>query len=50
MAGVFFEVVRGDRDGARDGMAGPVSRDKILRREREKGNVHFLCSADHEQD
>ena len=30
-------------------MAEPVSRDQILRCEREQGNVHFPCSADHEQ-
>ena len=34
----------------RDGTAGPVSRDQILRREREQGNGYFPCSADHEQD
>ena len=34
----------------RDGTAKPVSRDQILRRERGQGNVHFPCSADHEQD
>ena len=35
----------------RDGMtAEPVSRDQILRHERGQGNVHFPCSADHEQD
>ena len=35
----------------RDGTAEPVvSRDQILRRERGQGNVHFLCSADHEFD
>ena len=43
----------------RDGTAEPVSRDQILRRERTKfsganergqGNIHFPCSADHEQD
>ena len=28
----------------------PVSRDQILRRERGQGNIHFPCSADHEQD
>ena len=33
-----------------DGTAEPVSRDQILRRERGEENVHFLCSADHEQD
>ena len=35
---------------ARDGTAEPVSRDKIFRRERGQGNIHFPCSADHEQD
>ena len=36
---------------ARDGTAEPVSRDQIFMRERGKGNnVHFPCSADHEQD
>ena len=34
----------------RDGTAEPVSRDQILRYERGQGNIHFLCSADHEQD
>ena len=34
----------------RDATAGPVSRDQILRRERGRGNIHFPCSADHEQD
>ena len=34
----------------RDGTAQPVSRDQNLRREREQGNVYFLCSAEHEQD
>ena len=29
--------------------AEPVSRDQILGREREHGNIHFPCSADHEQ-
>ena len=33
-----------------DGTAEPVSRDQILRRERGQGNIHFPCSADHEQD
>ena len=33
----------------RDGIAEPVSRDQILRRERGQGNIHFPCSADHEQ-
>ena len=34
----------------RDGTAEPVSRDQILRHARGRGNVHFPCSADHEQD
>ena len=34
----------------RDGTAEPISRDRILRRERRQGNVHFPCSADDEQD
>ena len=34
----------------RDGTAEPVSRDEILRHARGQGNVHFPCSADHEQD
>ena len=34
----------------RDGTAELVSRDKILRRERGQGNIHFSCSDDHEQD
>ena len=35
---------------ARDETAEPVSRDQILRHARGQGNVHFPCSADHEQD
>ena len=34
----------------RDGTAESVSRDQILRRERGQGNIHFPCSAYHEQD
>ena len=34
----------------RDGTAESVSRDQILRHARGRGNVHFPCSADHEQD
>ena len=34
----------------RDGTAEPVSRDQILRHARGQGNIHFSCSADHEQD
>ena len=33
-----------------DGTAEPVSRDQILRHARGQGNIHFPCSADHEQD
>ena len=31
------------------GTARPVLRDQILRRERGQGNIHYLCSAEHEQ-
>ena len=34
----------------RDGTADPVSRDQVLRHVRGQGNIHFPCSADHEQD
>ena len=34
----------------RDGTAEPVSRDQVLRHAQGQGNVHFPCSADHEQD
>ena len=34
----------------RDGTAEPASRDQILMHARRQGNVHFPCSADHEQD
>ena len=34
----------------RDRTAEPVSRDQILRHERGQENIHFCCSADHEQD
>ena len=34
----------------RDRTAETVSRDQILRHERGQGNIHFRCSADHEQD
>ena len=34
----------------REGTAETVLRDQILRHERGQGNVHFPCSADHEQD
>ena len=34
----------------RDGTAGTVSRDQILRHERGQGNINFPCSADHVQD
>ena len=32
------------------GMAEPVSRDQVLRREQGLGNIDFPCSADHEQN
>ena len=34
----------------RDGTAEPVSRDQIFRHVRAQGDIHFPCSADHEQD
>ena len=34
----------------RDGTAEPVSQDQILRHARGQGDIHFPCSADHEQD
>ena len=34
----------------RDRTAEPVSRDQFLRHARGQGNIHFPCSADHEQD
>ena len=34
----------------RNGTAEFVSRDQVLRRESGQGNIHFPCSADHEQD
>ena len=34
----------------RDGTAEPVSRDQIIRHARGQGNIHFPCSAHHEQD
>ena len=34
----------------RDGTAEPVSRNQILRHARGQGDVHFPCSAYHEQD
>ena len=40
----------GDEQADADGTAEPVSRDQILRRERGQKNIHFPCSADHEQD
>ena len=35
---------------ARDETAEPVSRNQILRHARGQGNIHFPCSAGHEQD
>ena len=34
----------------RDETVEPISRGQILRRERGQGNLHFPCTADHEQD
>ena len=34
----------------REGTAKHVSRDQIIGRERGQGNIHFPCSAHHEQD
>ena len=34
----------------REGTAELVSRDQILRHECGRGNIHFPCSADHDQD
>ena len=34
----------------RDETAEPVARDQILRHARGQGNIHFPCSADHEQE
>ena len=34
----------------RDGAAEPVLRDQIVRREQGQVDIHFSCSADHEQD
>ena len=34
----------------RDGTAEPVLKNQILRHARGQGNIHFPCSADHEQD
>ena len=34
----------------RDGTVEPVSRDQILRHALGQENIHFSCSADHEQD
>ena len=33
-----------------DGTPEHVPRDQILRRERKQGNIHFPCSAEHEED
>ena len=40
----------GDDEQADAGRDEPVSRDQILRHARGQGNIHFPCSADHEQD
>ena len=36
--------------GADNGTAEPISRDPILRRDLGQRNIHYPCSADHEQD
>ena len=36
-------------DARQDGTAEAFLRDQILRRERGQGNIHFPCSADHEE-
>ena len=33
----------------RDGTTEPISRDHIIRREQGQGNIHFLCSAEHDE-
>ena len=43
----MFSLVWRKSRPTRDGTAGPVSRDHILRREREQENIYFSCSADH---
>ena len=44
-----LSVENDQADARRDGTAEPVSRDQILRRIRGQENIHFPCSADHEQ-
>ena len=39
----------GDEQADAGRSAGPVSRDQLLRHVRGQGNIHFPCSADHEQ-
>ena len=46
----IFNLSMGMSRLKRAGTAEPASRDQILRRERVQGNIHFPCSADHEQD
>ena len=40
----------GDEQADAGRAAEPVPRDQILRHARGQGNIHFPCSADHEQD
>ena len=40
----------GDEQADAGRTAESVSRDQILRHAQGQGNIHFLCSADHEQD
>ena len=50
LASTIPTKTHGCQSGTSEGTAEPVSRDQILRRERGQGNIHFPCSADHEQD
>ena len=50
LPGIIFSLSMEMSRLTRDGTAEPVSRDQILRHARGQGNVHFPCSADHEQD
>ena len=47
---LYFSVNMEMSTLTRDGTAEPVSRDQILWRERGQGDIHFPCSADHDQD
>ena len=49
IASIRFSLSVENYQAERDRMAEPVLRDQILRLERGQGNIHFSCSADHEQ-